>query len=556
MSRGRTIFKQTRAASVLLPVVIAVCLSVMMKCNKLSVDGGFGSETTNGRVSGKVILPGGSPAIGAHAEIRSTDYAAAVPKALAKTWEQADDGLTDSNGCFTFDSLDTGSYSVEINDRSALAVLKQCSISPDRHPVNVGTITMQCYAAVTGEVNIDAAPGAVWYVQVYGLERLAPVDGSGTFTISDLPAGTFRLRIVCSDSAVQPVIIDKVTTMPGATTVVPSVGWRSSRQLALNTTAGGANVAGTVYRFPVLVRLIEGNNFLFNEAKKNGEDVRFRSSGNRMLPYEIERWDSAGGRAELWVLVDTIYGNNSTQYITMQWGNSNARDNSNGAAVFDTANGFAAVWHLCRNSADATFNKNNAQISTALDTTGVIGFCKKFNGADSMKIAGLLGSPSSITLSAWAQLDTTPAGGGGEILSIGDAALIRMDYALGGLGTMGAVHLYSHPTDTAFDNVCSGQFLKRTGWHLITFTVDQGIHNQALYIDGTLSLLETSMNSTIDYSGVGKNTFIGKHGNGKTNFNFYGRIDEVRVCRTAISADYIKLCYRNQKAQDALVVFK
>ena len=34
---------------------------------------------------------------------------------------------------------------------------------------------------------------------------------------------------------------------------------------------------------------------------------------------------------------------------------------------------------------------------------------------------------------------------------------------------------------------------------------------------------------------------------------FNGIIDEVRVAKIAFSKDWVKLCYMNQKAQDALV---
>jgi hypothetical protein len=40
------------------------------------------------------------------------------------------------------------------------------------------------------------------------------------------------------------------------------------------------------------------------------------------------------------------------------------------------------------------------------------------------------------------------------------------------------------------------------------------------------------------------------------DFNFCGCIDEVRVCRTIRSADWIKLSYMNQRPDDRLVVFK
>jgi hypothetical protein len=37
---------------------------------------------------------------------------------------------------------------------------------------------------------------------------------------------------------------------------------------------------------------------------------------------------------------------------------------------------------------------------------------------------------------------------------------------------------------------------------------------------------------------------------------FKGRVDEVRITRGTLSADWIKLCYMNQKAHDALIIFR
>jgi hypothetical protein len=86
-------------------------------------------------------------------------------------------------------------------------------------------------------------------------------------------------------------------------------------------------------------------------------------------------------------------------------------------------------------------------------------------------------------------------------------------------------------------------------------TFDNATLAQTLYIDGKAYPSAIS-SGAINYSGVGTNTLIGKHGNGKTGFNFIGRIDEARVNKIALSADWIKLCYMNQKDIDALVVFK
>ena len=39
-----------------------------------------------------------------------------------------------------------------------------------------------------------------------------------------------------------------------------------------------------------------------------------------------------------------------------------------------------------------------------------------------------------------------------------------------------------------------------------------------------------------DYTGVGSDTYIGIHGNGKTLYNFIGQIDEIQINDTALSA--------------------
>jgi hypothetical protein len=37
---------------------------------------------------------------------------------------------------------------------------------------------------------------------------------------------------------------------------------------------------------------------------------------------------------------------------------------------------------------------------------------------------------------------------------------------------------------------------------------------------------------------------------------FRGKIDEIRVMNVALNADWNKLCYMNQKAEDALIEFR
>jgi hypothetical protein len=509
----------------------------------------FGGGTEGGNVSGVFINDDGSASAKVTVLLIPSDY----NPGAADQHNPIVASTTASDGSYTFDHVTHGSYSIEaahtVSGQRSLVTGVIVSGEDIRIPAD--TLRVPGAIRVFLPATADAATG---YVYVPGTTIYTRYSGvTGYVVVSSLPAKSLPAICYATLSDPTPIVLRyDVHVVSKDTAVVANAGWKYARRLCLNTTETGAGVSQNVMGFPVIVRLTQ-ENFDFTHAYADGSDIRFARSDTVRLPYEIERWDPVTKRAEVWVRVDTIYGNNGTQTITMYWGNSAAIDGSNGAAVFDTADNYAAVWHLNQNSTDATLNNHNGMASSATDTSGIIGLCKKFNGSDSIKIAGLLGSPSSLTLSAWAQLDSTLPGGGSEILSIGDAALIRMDYALGGLGTIGAIHLTG---DSAFYNVSSGRFLKRTGWHLITHAIDQSTHIHTLYIDGVKAASRADSNVTIIYSGVGRDTYIGKHGNGKTVFNFFGRIDEVRVCGVARGADWVKLCYMNQKAEDALLLFR
>jgi hypothetical protein len=130
--------------------------------------------------------------------------------------------------------------------------------------------------------------------------------------------------------------------------------------------------------------------------------------------------------------------------------------------------------------------------------------------------------------------------------------MIRLDY-LGGKGVSGWYHnspITSDDSKYAIDS--SGRYLANTGWHYLTFSISAETHVQTLYIDGEKCAVSNDVNP-IYYAGLGVDTYIGIHGNGKTNYNFAGQIDEVRASNISLSPDWVKLCFMNQKSQDALV---
>jgi hypothetical protein len=121
--------------------------------------------------------------------------------------------------------------------------------------------------------------------------------------------------------------------------------WRYWKTIKLDTSASGAKVKGEVKNFPVPV-VLDGNNFDFTQAAKDGADLRFsKTAKGEPLPYSVESWDAAAKSAVAWVKLD-VKGNNKSQSFVMHWGNPEAKDAGDSKTVFNTKEGWVGVYHL------------------------------------------------------------------------------------------------------------------------------------------------------------------------------------------------------------------
>src|SRR4051812_45161080 len=153
-----------------------------------------------------------------------------------------------------------------------------------------------------------------------------------------------------------------------AQAALPYDAWSGHRNIIMNTTATGANIAGDVKKYPVAVQLTDST-FDFSKAKPNRDDIRFADAMGAALPYEIESWDAAAKKAAIWVRTD-VKANDKTQFITLYWGNAEAASESDGKKVFDVADGFLGVWHLAEKG-NVTAGGYKDATSSAAHATGV-----------------------------------------------------------------------------------------------------------------------------------------------------------------------------------------
>lgn len=321
----------------------------------------------------------------------------------------------------------------------------------------------------------------------------------------------------------------------------PLSSWKHTGTLMVLTTPDGANVpAGAVVQeFPLLVRLSR-EWFDFSEAKPDGADVRFSTADGKLLPHQIDEWDTQSGTASIWVRVPRIEGN-ARLPLHMHWGKADAASASDGKAVFNESNGYLSVWHMgdsVRDDAGSVESKDTGTTATA----GMVGAARHFSGKTGIscgdKISNYPTENNPHTTELWFRTErsnVTLMGWGNEK----QQGKVTMQFR-------GPPHIRM---DCWFSdgNVESTGLLALNEWNHAAFAYEKG--DAKIYINGVLAGEAKGRATPLNIQNPTGLWLGGWHG----DFNFVGDLDEVRVSKVTRSADWLRLEYENQKPLQTLV---
>jgi PKD repeat protein len=339
-----------------------------------------------------------------------------------------------------------------------------------------------------------------------------------------------------------------------------TTNWPYHADIVINTsnTGGGANLpSGTnVYNFPLSIRLNPVNFPSFGQTLPGGADIRFAKSDGTHLPYEIERWvdhstNTSLDTAEIWVKLDTVFPQNSTQYVRMYWGNPTATNRSNPSTVFTTAYYYTGVWHMNETPGaagsikDRSGNAYNGTpaggMSASSSVYGVVGKALEFDGTDDHISLPSISTnfTGGITVSAWMNYHTYKSW----------SRLI--DWSENGSSNDNIVVGNSFSTDsvdwelwngTAYTTFTSPSYFTANTW--VYVTVSYNGSSMYIYKNGsqvaTKSISNALANVTRTTNYIARNNWSG-YG------YFDGYIDELQVSSVARYPSTIKLAYETQK---------
>lgn len=285
--------------------------------------------------------------------------------------------------------------------------------------------------------------------------------------------------------------------------------------------------------FPLLLRLNK-DFFNFNEANKQGNDIRFSDVNANPLSYQIEEWDLLNKSAIIWIKIPEIKGD-TIQRINIFWGNNNAKSESNGKAVFNELNGYQSVWHMQEMIKDEVRTTNSINEGTST-TTGIISKAHHFILGTGVSVGDSIfnypSEASNSTTEAWFKSKKVNS----TILAWGKEqrrGKIMMNYKS---PPHIAIQCY-------FADVEGKTKINSNNWTHVAHTYTKG--ESRVYINGILDGISSPI---LDIPKP-----VGMRMGGWNEYDFVGDIDEVRISSVRRTDDWIKMEYENQKNNQSLV---
>ncbi|MEM7391966.1 MAG: LamG-like jellyroll fold domain-containing protein, partial [Verrucomicrobiota bacterium] len=319
----------------------------------------------------------------------------------------------------------------------------------------------------------------------------------------------------------------------------------------------------TLSNFPALVLL--GSNlpgFAYTQINPGATDLRFMDGAmSTELNYEIESWNT-NGLSPVWVQVPRLIDSNTC--IRLFWGSPPATN-----PPFYTTNGsvwsedFAGVWHLNETTGtvrDVSANRylSSTNGSPSLMATGIVNGADGFDGSgDFHAVPNLSAMNSSIelTFSGWAWLNTLGGSNGDDggmiCKSSGNPTLLWYNYDAGG-GNFRTYSFNVGPANIPGNriNAASGTAVAQQ-WQYITGVMNGSY--RGIYVDGRLinegnSATQLTVPANVDVTRIGGWTTT-------PNFDFDGRLDEIRISTTARSSNWIWAAWNNMASNTSFICY-
>lgn len=322
-------------------------------------------------------------------------------------------------------------------------------------------------------------------------------------------------------------------------------GYTYRKRIVINP----AQVAGPsdLVNFPVMIA-ISGDNDLRTVANSghvenaSGFDIVFTAEdGVTLLNFQREDYSATAGNYTAWVRVPNLSTSLNT-VLYMYYGNSAVVTDQSSTATWSA---YRAVWHFQNNSfADATANAyNGTNNGTTNQANARINNGRALNGTQWIELSGFPNLNTNFAISAW--INTANRGTAGQRILCDDVNNSGgYGFSLGDGGT-GILRFYSRGSTNVILDSPGNAIAANNTWYHVVAVADVSNNIRRLFVNGVQVSTVASVGWGTD---AGNASIGGETAAGETTNRFNGRLDEVRVSNSALSADWIATEYNNQNS--------
>jgi len=321
--------------------------------------------------------------------------------------------------------------------------------------------------------------------------------------------------------------------------------WSFRKEISLDLSATGANVAGSADDVPVLIRLHIGNFGYFNDTKPDGSDLRFVAGDDKTpLKFHVEKYDVVNQMAFVWVKLPRLAGGATAEKIYLYYGNKSAPAGADAPGTYDANQ--VLVYHFGEDAtpSDATaYGNKPSAVTSAANPASLVGAGARLDGSTSIAVpstASLRLVPGKgATMSAWVRIEAPQ--NDAYLFELGDAAHAIV-LGINGTQVFGRVSRDAQ----AGAAIQSADILAAGQWHFLSLTAAQ--NRLVLYVDGVE--VASSPAELTEIAGV---LTIGASANGEHGLR--ADIDEVQVSNVARTSEWLQLAARGQGQESAMVAY-
>lgn len=360
-----------------LVAALAAFMAFFAGCSSDSDVAGNSAETGSPELAGILVLDNGKPAARTKVQCVPSGYNILATSKAEQVLPSAFETVTDENGNYEFDSIPSGSFTLEAfhQESGQMLLLQNLSVEQDE------PLAINDTLRYSGSVKL-LVPGAFRENQsgdaiIIGTTFHKRVSvQNGKIVIDSLPADTFNL-IIYMDK-LYPVSFENVSVQPNETTVWGDlVTYIFKGPLALPENESNNDSSGVNTDIPLVYRLTANNLDSLTNSTGRWEAVRISKDGNRSkkLPITQAFFDSQTKEAVFWVNVDSL---NISDSLELRFDNTMAP--AFASDVFPTNRNYSLVYHFenwpspIEDSAEKGYFGGVSNSATGVkNTKGVIG---------------------------------------------------------------------------------------------------------------------------------------------------------------------------------------